>query len=85
MALGMAEYRSGHYAEADAALLAAERGGKRYRRVPATSSFYRAMALFQQGKPGEARALLAATEAMMEPFPADEKNPLTGKGTSHDD
>ena len=85
MALGMAEYRSGHYAQADAALLAAERGAKADRCVPGTSAFYRAMSLFQQGKRAEALALFAATEAIMGPFPADEKDPLAGKGSSHDD
>src|SRR5665213_372182 len=85
MALGMAEYRSGHYAQANAALLAAGRGGRDHPVVPATSAFYRAMSLFQQGKTAEARHLLPTTTAIMEPFPADEKNPLAKKGASYDD
>jgi hypothetical protein len=42
MALGMAEYRSGHFAEADAALIAAVTGGKGNPHVVGTSGFYRA-------------------------------------------
>ena len=49
-----------------------------------TADFYRAMSLFQHGKPAEARALFTATEAAMKPFPADEKNPLA-EGATHDD
>src|SRR5439155_9396456 len=50
LALGMAEYRSGHYAAADAALLAASRLGNKNYHVSGTSAFYRAMSLFRQGK-----------------------------------
>ena len=54
--------------------------------MPATSAFYRADEPFpSKENPPPPTGLLAATEAMMEPFPADEKNPLAGKGSSHDD
>jgi hypothetical protein len=53
--------------------------------VPATSAFYRAISLFQQRKPGEARALLAATKGHDGTFPRRREKPLAGIGTSHDD
>ncbi|MCB1243694.1 MAG: hypothetical protein AB7I98_19670 [Verrucomicrobiales bacterium] len=42
------------------------------------------MSLFQGGKADEACALSTATEAMMNPLPADEQNPLA-EGAIHDD
>jgi hypothetical protein len=84
MTLGMAEYRSGHFAEADAALLAAGDGAKDNPPVTVTSNFYRAMSLFRQGKNKEARKLATEAAATMKPLPKDEKNPLAG-GASPDD
>src|SRR5262249_20568401 len=77
MALGMAEYRGGNYAAANEALLAVATVPN-YPFVTDTSAFYRAMCLFQQGKPDEARKLALATAAKMKPLPADEDNPLSG-------
>ena len=48
------------------------------------SAFYRAMSLFELGKPEEARALASAAAAKMKPLPADEQNPLAG-GANADD
>ena len=76
MALGMAEYRSGHFAEADAALIAAATGGKDNPRVVGTSAFYRAMGLFRQGKTDLARKLATEAAAKMKPLPVDEQKPL---------
>jgi hypothetical protein len=84
MALGMAEYRSGHFAEADAALFAAATGGKDNPRVVGTSAFYRAMCLFRQGKEKEAHQLTIEAASEMKPLPTDEKNPLSGNA-GHDD
>jgi serine/threonine protein kinase len=87
MTLGMAEYRSGRYAEAVEALTAAEAVTAETWHpeiVRSTAGFYRVMTLFQQGKPEEARTLFTATETTMKPFPADEKNPLAGQA-DHDD
>ncbi len=84
MALGMAEYRSGHFAEADAALIAAATGGKDNPRVVGTSAFYRAMGLFRQGKTDLARKLATEAAAKMKPLPVDEQKPLQG-GADHDD
>jgi tetratricopeptide (TPR) repeat protein len=80
MDLGMAEYRSGHFAEADAALLAAIEAGKDDRYIAGTSAFYHALSLFRQGKPDEARQLATQAAAKMKPLPKDAKNPLAGGG-----
>jgi tetratricopeptide (TPR) repeat protein len=50
LALGMAEYRSGHYAAANEALVAAAKAGPNNPWVPGIAAFYRAMSLFRQGK-----------------------------------
>jgi tetratricopeptide (TPR) repeat protein len=89
MALGMAEYRSGHYQEAEHALLAAARRAASEPsaarpRIEGISGFYRAMSLFQQRRQPEALALFTATKAQMKPFPVDDQNPLAN-GASHDD
>ncbi len=78
MCLGMAEYRCGHYVEANAALSTASRltAGTERNIVDVTSSFYRAMSLFRQGNESEARKLAIKSVAKMRPIPADEKNPL---------
>ena len=80
----MAEYRSGNDAAADEALLAAAKAGPNNRYVTGISAFYRAMSLFRQGKPDEARKLAIAAAAKMKPLPKDEKNPLAGNA-DHDD
>jgi WD40 repeat protein/serine/threonine protein kinase/tetratricopeptide (TPR) repeat protein len=84
MALGMAEYRSGHFAEADAALIAAAKGSKHNPHVAGTSAFYRAMSLFQQGKEDEARKLATPAAAKMKPLPKHEENPLAGYASADD-
>jgi WD40 repeat protein len=78
MALGMAEYRCGRYAEADRALSAAAQLGKQDYYVSGTTAFYRAMSLFKQGKEAEARKLASEAITKMKPLPADQKNPLVG-------
>jgi serine/threonine-protein kinase len=82
LALGMAEYRSGHFAEAAAALIAAPKGYADNPHVAGTSAFYRAMSLFRQGKEDEARTLATAAAAKMKPLPKDEKNPLADNANS---
>jgi tetratricopeptide (TPR) repeat protein len=92
MALGMAEYRSGHFAEAAAALEAAADNAKVSKDLGAaeafyvsdTSAFYRAMGLFRQGKKDEAEKLATEAAAKMVPLPRDERNPLSG-GANHND
>lgn len=78
MSLGMAEYRSGHFAVADAALKTATNGvpaipSERQRAlVSGIAAFYQAMSLMQQARTNEARNLIAATEAVMKPLPSDD-------------
>jgi tetratricopeptide (TPR) repeat protein len=82
--LGMAEYRSGHFAEADAALLDAAQRGKDNPHIAGTSAFYRAMCLLRQGTEAGARKLAITAAAKMKPLPKDEKNPLANNA-NHDD
>jgi hypothetical protein len=77
LALGMAEYRSGNLAAAEEALHAAAKAGPNNLHVTGTAAFYRAMSLFRQGKNEEARKLVLAAAARMQPLPKDENNPLT--------
>jgi tetratricopeptide (TPR) repeat protein len=79
LTLGIAEYRSGHFAEADAALMAATKGAEHHAHLAGPSAFFRAMILFRQGKPDEARKLASET-AKMARLPRDEKNPPVGGG-----
>jgi hypothetical protein len=82
LALGMAEYRSGHFAAALEALVAAK-AGPNNPQVTGIAAFYRALSLFCEGKE-EARKLALAAAAKMKPLPKDEQNPLANKST-HDD
>lgn len=83
LAAGMAEYRNGNDAAAITALLRVGPDSE-----PAwlygTTKFYRAMALFRQGKTEEARKLASETAAKMKPLPSDEKNPISWVETSND-
>jgi Flp pilus assembly protein TadD len=74
LALGMAEYRSGHFPEAEAALLEPH-NDSHYDTLAVTVSFYRAMSLHRRGEEAEARKLAIATAARMKPLPKDENNP----------
>jgi WD40 repeat protein/serine/threonine protein kinase len=84
LALGMAEYRSGHAAAADVALLAAAKAGPNNPIATGISAFYRAMSLFRQGKPDDACKLGIAAAAKMKPLPKGERNPLANNA-SYDD
>ncbi len=84
MALGMAEYRSGHFAEADAALTAAMNDPGKNNAVSSTSAFYRAMGQFRQGKTDLARKLATEAAAKMKPLPVDEQKPLKGGADEND-
>jgi hypothetical protein len=84
MALGMADHRSGHFAEADTALTAAMNDPGKNNPVSSTSAFYRAMGLFRQGKTNLARKLATEAAAQMKPLPVDEQTPLAG-GADHED
>jgi hypothetical protein len=84
MALGMAEYRSGHFAEADAAFTAAMNDPGRNNAVSSTSAFYRAMGLFRQGKTELARKVATEAAAKMKPLPVDEPRPFLGGADEND-
>jgi hypothetical protein len=84
MGLGMAEYRSGRFAEADAHLCAVVNGFNTSPSMVFAAAFYRAMSLFRQGKEHEARRLATEAAAKMKPLPKDEENPLAG-GNDADD
>ena len=79
----MAEYRNGHWAEADVALTAAREVPQNTPPIYGTPAFYQAMSLFRQGKKDEARKLAAAAAARMKPLPADDQIPL-GDGEGHE-
>jgi hypothetical protein len=78
LTLGMAEYRSGHFAEADAALANPTPGDG------GTGACYHAMSLFRLGRPDEARQLTNAAAASMKPLPKDEKDPLADNVDTND-
>jgi len=84
LSLGMVEYRSGNYAAADQALLAAAEAGKSNPPVAGTAAFYRALNLFRHGKPDEARKLAIEAAVAMKPLPKDDNNPLAGNATYDD-
>jgi WD40 repeat protein/tetratricopeptide (TPR) repeat protein len=84
MCLGLVEFRTGRFVEADATLLAAANGHPNVRSVASTIAFYRAMTLFRRGMEPEARQLATEAATGMKPLPANEEDPLT-EGNDVDD
>jgi hypothetical protein len=87
LALGSAEFRCGHFAEADAALLAAPigRDGIIFGVIAEPAFFFRAVIRFREDKPEEARKLALEGAGMTRaPLPKDEKNPLAGHASNED-
>jgi hypothetical protein len=91
LTLGMAEYRSDHFAEADAALIALKEFATKGpgpvspgQALTGVGAFYRAISLFRQGKDNEARKLATEAAALMKPLPKDEKNPLADDASPDD-
>ena len=85
LGLGLAEYRTGQYADAERILTLAEQTAGEGQEIPGIARFYRVMSLFRQDKPEEARKLFSQAEAQMPPLPRDESKPLVdGKAVSHD-
>jgi hypothetical protein len=80
MALGMAEFRSGHSAQADAALIAAMKTEKPDSPIWLTSAFYRAMNLFRKGQRDEAHKLATEAVSKIKPLPNEQE-----KSFNHDD
>ncbi len=63
----------------EALLAAVAAAGKNNIYVTGISAFFRAMSLYRQGKPDEARQVaIAAAAKMWPPLPKDENNPLAG-------
>ena len=90
---GMAAYRQGEFAEAEAALqealLGARNLGVRFRprdweMLESTVAFYRGMSLLRQGHKAEAAAVIANGEAKMKPLPADTNHPLADRADYND-
>ena len=84
LGLGIAEYRIGNDTAAEEALRAVAQTGLKDPRITSTAAFYRAMSLFRQGKPDEARSLATAVAAKMRPLPKDEQNPLADNADEND-
>ncbi len=76
LSLGLAEYRNGQYAAAEGALTVADQtaGGNGKHEIQGTARLFRAMSLFRQGKPEEARKLFIQADAQMPPLANDESN-----------
>jgi eukaryotic-like serine/threonine-protein kinase len=87
LALGMAEYRNGHYSEAVRWCEAAEQGNTEAEILEVRTGIaiiYRAMSLSRQGQLAAARQLFKETEAKIKPLPKAGQWPLT-EGVEHDD
>ncbi|RBP36069.1 non-specific serine/threonine protein kinase/serine/threonine-protein kinase [Roseimicrobium gellanilyticum] len=90
MTLGMAEYRSGNYPAAEAALTAAVETASdvlngQGSSVAMGASYYRVMCLFQQDRQPEAHELFTTTEAKMKPLPPEGKISLLDVDIHYDD
>lgn len=72
--LGMAEYRSGHYAAADEVLSQAAVNAKDIAGLAAQGAFYRAMCLYQEGKTDGATKVAADAASKMLPLPPEENH-----------
>ena len=77
LALGMAEFRNGHFNAADEPLLSALKGGQDVN-AAGISAFYRAMSLFQLGRKDEARDVAARAVTRMKPLPEHERDIMAG-------
>jgi len=75
LSLGMAEYRNGQYAAAERTLAIAEQTAATRDDIKGTAGLFRAMSVFRQDRPEEARQLFTQASAQMPPFPEDERKP----------
>jgi hypothetical protein len=94
LSLGLAEYRNGQYADAEHSLTIAEQTAGDDHAIAVdyqhplqgTARLFRAMSLFRQDKPEEARKLFSQAEAQMPPLPKDESKPfVNGRPAYRDD
>ena len=81
LALGMAEFRNGHFTAADEVLSSAARAGQDDV-VAGISAFYRAMSLSRQGKEDEAREVATRAAARMRMPTQDEQKPCFPRGSA---
>jgi serine/threonine protein kinase len=91
LAVGMAEYRNGQFLPAEQVLAIAEQKFGDHREISGTAEvlgtarLFRAISLFRQNRPEEARKLFNQAEAQMPPLPKDESKPLVdGAPADHD-
>ena len=85
LSLGMIEYRSGLYTNADQDLAIAGQPATESRYVLPTAGFFRAMCLYRENRPAEARQAFAQAESQMPAYPKGSNRPLVaGKAASHD-
>ena len=86
--LGMALYRTGDFKAADESLAIADSSAEKtpgsLPPVTGTARCFRSMALFRQGRPEEAQALLDQTAAVMKPLPTHPEQPLRSRATLED-
>jgi tetratricopeptide (TPR) repeat protein len=76
LTLGLAEFRNGQYAEAEQTLVVAEHKDIKRDDLKGTAQLFRAMSLFRQHRPEEARKLFSQAEAQMPPLPRIESKPF---------
>jgi tetratricopeptide (TPR) repeat protein len=85
VSLGLAEYRNNLLADAERDLAIGEGNLGDDADVQRIGRFFRAMCLYRQNRPEEARKLFGQTEAQMPPLPkAESKLLVDGKPASHD-
>jgi tetratricopeptide (TPR) repeat protein len=85
LALGVVEYRTGQYADAERTLAAAEQNGGQSHDIPGTARLFEVLSLFRQNRPEDARKLFSRAKAEIPPPPPDDGQPLAnGKPIAHD-
>ena len=85
MGLGLAEYRNAQYAAAEQTLAVAEQKAGGYPEIQGVARLFRAMSLFQQNRPEEARKLFSQAGSEIPPLPKDEGSPrVDGRTLSRD-
>jgi serine/threonine protein kinase/TPR repeat protein len=85
LSLGMVQYRMGNYAEAEQNFSTAAQNAGKFQDLFPTASLFRAMCLFHENHPTEARQFFTEAETQMTPLPNDPDRPVVdGKTATHD-
>jgi tetratricopeptide (TPR) repeat protein len=84
MALGMAQYRSGSFDEAQMSLAPLLDSQKKNLHIVGTAGFFQAMTLFRQGRTGEGTHRATITTQGMKPLPLDDRNPFADSANADD-